>query len=231
MPPAEGSASSLEELLRKFVADRLSDFGGQVHLRFSSNARQALTLCRPEYDFRIHWRNERRLGACSLAVDIVKDGRLERTLDMVVEVSVTLPVVVTARPVNRGQAIRAQDVQLEDRDFFHLDRIGLTDPSRAVGQQSRRLIRKGEIVRHRDLKPCPLVERGDLVTVWSQVGGMRIKTVVKALEAGMYGQTIQARNESSRERLHVIVTGPQTATVAGAGRRVSLATSSGREGG
>ncbi len=216
---------TLEDVLREFVAAKLVNLGGRPHLRFSPNVRKALSLARPEYDFRIHWRSERRLGPCNLEVDILQGGEVTQTLPMIVEVSLTVPVVVAAKPINRGQVVRTQDVQLEDRDFFHLDRMGLTDLAPVVGQQTRRFVRKGELIRNRDLKPRPLVNRGDLITVWSKVGGLRVKTVGKAMSPGMFGETIDVRNEASGQTFRVTVTGPQTAELARSTRQVTMAVS------
>jgi len=225
VPQSKKAPQTLERVLHEFVSQRLAHLGGQVHLRFSPNVRQALSLSKPEYDFRIHWRSERRLGSCSLEADVLQGGQIKQTLPMVVEVSMTVPVVVATRPISRGQVIRSQDVVLDDRDFVRADELGLTEVASAAGQQSRRFIRKGEMVRVRDVKPCPLVERGDLVTALSDVGGLRVRTVVKALESGMLDQTIEVRNEASRERFRATVVGPQMVKVAGAGRRVSMAVS------
>ncbi len=225
VPRSKKAPQTLEAVLHAFVSERLAHLGGRIHLRFSPNVRQALSLSKPEYDFRIHWRSERRLGSCSLEADVLQDGQIKQTLPMVVEVSVTVPVVVATRPISRGQVIRSQDLALEDRDFVRADELGLTEVATAAGQQSRRFIRKGEMVRVRDVKPCPLVERGDLVTALSDVGGLRVRTVVKALESGMLDQTIEVRNEASRERFRAKVVGPQMVKVAGSGRQVSMAVS------
>jgi len=216
-------------VVTRYVSEKLESVGGRVHVRFSANAKNALSLSRPEYDFRVHWRSEPRLGPCSLEVDILQEGQLKQTLPMVVEVSLTLPVVVAARPINRGQVVRESDVQLQACDFFHLDRIGLTDPGMVIGQQARRFIRSGEMIYLRDLKSSPLVRPGDLVTVWSEVGGLKIKTVGKAVEGGTYGETIAVRNESSRQTFQATVVGPLTVQMHTGMRSIGLAGSLERE--
>ncbi len=213
VPEPQGERKTLEEVLREFVAEKTAGLGGRSHVRFSANVRDALALRKPEYDFRVHWRSERRLGSCGIEVDVRKDGRRVQTIPMIAEVSVTLPVVSAVKPINRGQVVRESDVCLEKRDFFHTDRIGLTELEAVIGQQARRLIHRGEMVRHRDLRPRPLIRRGDLVTVWSQAGGLRVKTVVKALEDGTFGELIEVRNEASGEKFRVSVVAPQTAKV------------------
>ncbi|MBN1341939.1 MAG: flagellar basal body P-ring formation protein FlgA [Phycisphaerae bacterium] len=236
--PAAEEIRTLEQVLREYVISKTAHFGGEVHLRFSSNARQALSLTKPEYDFRIHAGAEPRLGTygMKLEVDVLKDGKIQQTIPMVIGVSVTLPVVVAAKPINRDQVIREQDVAIENRDFFHADRIGMIELPAAIGQVSRTFVRKGEMIQRRELKPRPLINRGDLVTVWSEVGGLRVKTVAKALEAGTFGENIEVRNEASGSKYVVTITGPQSARVldsqrsGGQGDQVSMMSLSGREG-
>ncbi len=223
-PSGGDPGDTLEAAVRAFVKEKVASLGGRPHLRFSTNATKVLSLSRPEYGFNIHWTSERLLGHCGVTVEILKDGKLQQTVPMIVEVSITLPVVVAARPINRGQTIRAEDVTLEDRDFFHMDRIAVTELPAVVGQVSRRLIRKGEMLHHRDLRDRPLVHRGDVVTITSEVGRFRVRTAVKALDNGSYGEVIEVRNETSGERFRAIVTGEKTVRACGAGQGVAPTT-------
>jgi flagella basal body P-ring formation protein FlgA len=216
------AGNTLEGVVSQYISDKLANMGGRIHVRFSPNVRTVLSLSRPEYDFRIHWRTEQQLGPVSLEVDVLRKGHLEQSVPMVVEVSLTLSVAMAARPINRGQVVRSEDVQLHDVDFYHLDRIGLTDLGMIVGQQARRFVRTGEMIYLRDLKPCPLVHQGDLVTVWSDAGGLKIKTAGKAMENGIYGETIQVRNESSRQVFQATVAGPQVVRMSTALRPTGL---------
>lgn len=209
------SPRTLEDLLYEHIGSRFAELGGRVHLQFSVNARQALSLSKPEYDFRIHSDNERRLGQTSLTVDILRDGQVQQRLPIAVKVSLTVPVVVAARPINKNQVIRQQDVKLEDRDFFHLSKLGLTELGLVVGQETRQFVRRGDMIFHNDLKPRPLVRRGEMMTVWSEVGGVRIKSVAKALQTGSHGETVEVRNEASQQTFLVQVTGPQTGEATG----------------
>jgi flagella basal body P-ring formation protein FlgA len=227
--PAPG-CDTLEAALTRYVNEKLSTFGGRVHMRFSPNVKAALSLARPEYDFRINWRSEQRLGQCSLEVDVLQEGKVKQTIPMLVETSLTIPVAVAARPISRGQVIKDCDVQLQECDFFHVDRIGLTEVGMVVGQQSRRFLRPGELIYPRDLRTCPLVNRGDLVTVWSEVNGLKIKTAAKAMESGVYGESVTVRNESSRETFQATVVGPQTVKMSSPAHAVTVASSAEKDG-
>jgi len=118
------AANTLEGAVKQFLAEKFASMGGRIAIRFSPNVKTAMSLARPEYDFRIQWRGERQLGPCSLEVDVFQQGQLKQTIPMVVEVSLTVPVVMASRPINRGQIIRSEDIQIQEVDFFHLDRVG-----------------------------------------------------------------------------------------------------------
>ncbi len=214
---------TLEQVITDQISTRLRKYGGRPHLRFSPNVKSMLSLARPEYDFRIHLRSEERLGPCSLEVDILQGGKITQTVPMVVEVSLSVPVLMASRPINRGAVIRSTDVELHESDFFHLDRIGLTETGMVVGQQARRFVRAGEILYLKDVRNCPLVKTGDVVTVWSEVGGLKIKTAGKAMEAGSYGDSIAVKNESSNQTFQAVVMGAQSVKMSTGNRPVTVA--------
>ena len=99
------------------------------------------------------------------------------------------------------------------RQFTNPESIGVTDLASVVGQQARRFVDRGEMLTARDVKPVPLVKRGQLVTVYHRQGGVLIRTVGKALAGGSYGDLIPVKNEGSRRWFDATITGPQTVEV------------------
>jgi flagella basal body P-ring formation protein FlgA len=95
--------------------------------------------------------------------------------------------------------------QLSDDPLLSADQI--------VGQQASRELKAGAVLTARMVDPVQLVKSGQLITVTLDQGTVRIKTVVRAMEAGSYGQTIRVKNETTRDVFQVILTGPQTATM------------------
>jgi flagella basal body P-ring formation protein FlgA len=65
------------------------------------------------------------------------------------------------------------------------------------------------------VQAVPLARSGQLITVTLSRGGVRIKTVGRAMGEGSYGQTIKVKNEATKEIYEVILTGPQTAEMNG----------------
>jgi flagella basal body P-ring formation protein FlgA len=63
------------------------------------------------------------------------------------------------------------------------------------------------------IDPIQLVKTGQYVTIGVSQGGVQVKTVARALEAGAFGQSIKVKNETTKDIFDVTVTGPQTATL------------------
>jgi len=82
-----------------------------------------------------------------------------------------------------------------------------------VGQQAARELKPMMVLTGKMIDPVQLVKTGQLVTVTLEQGSVQLKTVVKAMEPGSYGQTIRVKNEATRDVFQVVLTGPQTATM------------------
>jgi len=59
------------------------------------------------------------------------------------------------------------------------------------------------------VQAVPLTRTGQFITITLNRGGVRIKTVARAMEEGSFGQTIKVKNEATRDVYQVVLTGPQ----------------------
>src|SRR5690606_12627577 len=89
----------------------------------------------------------------------------------------------------------------------------ITDPKLVIGQRSTVLLRPGTPVLPDHIEQPVLVERGELITVRCIAGGLVIRTVARASEAGAMDQLIHVRNEATRETFVATVTGSREAIV------------------
>jgi flagella basal body P-ring formation protein FlgA len=67
------------------------------------------------------------------------------------------------------------------------------------------------------LKTKPLVQRGDVVTIWARLGGVEIKTTGRAQAAGAMGEKITVCRDGTRRKqdlIEAVVTGPKTVALA-----------------
>lgn len=98
-----------------------------------------------------------------------------------------------ARTLPAGAVIQAGDLRVIDTD-----RPGLTDPSAAIGMQTRITIYEGRPLHANMLQAPRLVERNQIVRLSFQRGALRIDTEGRALSEGASGDLIQVMNIGSR---------------------------------
>ncbi|HEX7036427.1 MAG TPA: flagellar basal body P-ring formation chaperone FlgA [Pseudomonadales bacterium] len=124
------------------------------------------------------------------------------------DVRVSVPVVVTLRPIRRGEVIDASMLAAEERELGELRDLFYTDLGDVVGQQARRHLAQGEVVLASQLARPIAVERGSKVQIVARRGAVEITGVGEALSAGEVGSQVRVRNQSSGRIVHAWVTGP-----------------------
>jgi len=216
--PVGPPTNSLEAALREFITARLADDDARLEIRFSPASRRALSVHGEGYRFTIHPPDRRRLGLLAFDVDIHAPGKPSRTVSVAAEVLLAKEVVVARRPINQGQVINGRDVKLEERRFSRFDGIGLTDLSAAIGLQSQRFLKAGDMLQPRSLRAEPLVHRGQYVKILIRGNGVEIRTTGKSQQAGALGDVIAVRRDGTRRQqdlIEAVVTGPGLVTYRG----------------
>lgn len=207
---AAGEPDTLEAAVRAFLVGRTTGLQGQVEVRFAAAHRNVLPLAGPAMTFQVRPRTDALLGLLSLEIDVLEAGKVARTIPMVAEVGLTKGVVVARRPINRGTAIRPEDIAVEPRRFNKAEDVGLAATGLVVNRQAKRYIARGEMLTGRDVQPMPLVKRGDYVTVWFKRGDLTIRGGAKALQEGCQGERIEVKAEPGGQVYNVVVTGTKT---------------------
>jgi flagella basal body P-ring formation protein FlgA len=132
-----------------------------------------------------------------------------QTVPLVVQVTLTRRVVVARRTINQGAAIASADVELTALSFTRVDELGLDDVAQAIGQRAKRVISAGTLVEVDMLEAVPLVLRGQLVTLTSLAGAIRVVTTAKAAEDGRRGDVMKVRSvDDKKVEFDAVVVGP-----------------------
>lgn len=209
------SPDTLEFALRNHIAAWTTDLGGRVDVRFGAAHRPALALRSPDCRFVIRPRDAAvdHVGMVWFDVEVQRDDKPVQIVPILAEITLLRPVVVAARVINYGQEITPRDIRMEERPFRKLDDLGVTEASAAIGAESRRALRPGDMLRPRDLQSKPLVRRNELVTVWSRAGGVVVHSTARAMRQGWLGDVIELRAEGAESRFMGQVSGPGTVTV------------------
>jgi flagella basal body P-ring formation protein FlgA len=125
-------------------------------------------------------------------------------------------VAVAVRPIASGAMITGSDVELQSlatapamtgrrSPFDSLDRL--------VGMEARQAIQPGETIFTDQVQAPILVKRGEMITVVSQGGGIRVRTTALARENGAKGELVKVEAEETGERFDARVIGPREAAV------------------
>lgn len=106
-------------------------------------------------------------------------------------------VVVATRPLAARRLVGADDVALAEHDIADLPAGYLTDPGKVVGRTLLRPLAQGEPVQQGQLRAPAIVERGQLVTLYWQAGGLKVSARGEARSAAAADGRVRVRNLSS----------------------------------
>lgn len=121
-------------------------------------------------------------------------------------------------PVVRFNIAKGQVLKEEDLTWQQIEKPAdlegaITQPQGLIGQETRRSLRAGKPITPQDIRGVPMIRSGELITIYSQVGGIIAQMTAKAAGDGSYGELIQAQSIGSRDRLVVRVAGYHKAYV------------------
>ena len=116
-------------------------------------------------------------------------------------------VVVSTRPLVRGQAVQADDVTLSEVDTSTLHKAYFTRVDDVVGLRSKRAVGGGTTLHAGLLERARLVKRGSQVQILAVTGGLQVRMRGKALADGTRGDRIKVKNLSSGREVTGTVTG------------------------
>lgn len=120
------------------------------------------------------------------------------TLYISAQVIVQGQVLVTTRPMARGERLTEEHVQLVERDLASLPRGYFDDPQPVIGQQARRHLAADTVLNPRLIEAPRLVRRGEEVTLVADSNGFAIRSRGQAMADGSSGEVIRVRSRDSK---------------------------------
>jgi flagella basal body P-ring formation protein FlgA len=120
------------------------------------------------------------------------------SLFLPVTVKVFADVVVTARPVSRGQVLQAADVRLENLDLAQQPAGVFTDPQPLLGKLTTAAFPAGFVLRTDHLRAPFAVTYGQVVRIVFQGDGFRVSSEGRALGNAATGEQVQVRAASGK---------------------------------
>jgi flagella basal body P-ring formation protein FlgA len=135
------------------------------------------------------------------------------TVRVPVRVKMFTQVLVTIRPLARGDGVGVGDVRAEERDVTSLGYGYVAELGQIGGRSLARPLSAGTVLTPGMLAGRQAIRIGDSVSMEASVEGVVIRASGVAMGAGDTGARLKVRNASSGKVLDAVVTGPGTVAV------------------
>jgi len=119
------------------------------------------------------------------------------TLYVPVSINAIAKVVFTARPVTRGEALDAGNLELREVSLQDLPFNHLRDIERLQNMEMTRPLKAGVPLTLNAIKPRHLVRQGQEVVIWASNQAIQVRMAGTALKNGAKGDLIPVRNNNS----------------------------------
>lgn len=165
-----------------------------------------------------------RLAACPAALRATVPDRPAPTSTVTVQVQCSQPggwivrvplrlqlfrsVLVTVRPLQRGDGIRPGDVRSQERDITRLGYGYIDSLDQIEGRTLARPLISGSVLTPAAMGGRRMVQAGDHVQLIAQIGAIEVRATGVALGGGDNGARLRVRNESSGRIIDAQVTAP-----------------------
>lgn len=149
----------------------------------------------------------------SAIVEVPADRSSQKRIQVTGSVFEVVKIPVPARDIQRGETIRARDLDFIKQRRKTIGRSTVIDINSIIGKTPRRYLQSGKPMRIADLRLPVLVTKGKLVMLTLQNKHMLITAQGRALENGAKGEVIRVANTRSRQTVQGVVTGTNRVTI------------------
>jgi flagella basal body P-ring formation protein FlgA len=201
------------ELFHQYICDRLSKDPNDIVLsRFKINGNRP--VAEGAVEFQVFQKSKGTpKGYVRLTVIVSVDGISIREVSLSAWVDVFGSVVCAFRTLNKGETIRYKDVYLAKKNISRMPANTLTDKGMAIGLTAKNTISEGTCLKEYMLKRMPTLNKGDMVTILVELGGLKVTTPGKTLERGFAGDLIRVQNTMSKKRIYARIVDDSTVEV------------------
>lgn len=154
-------------------------------------------------------------------------GPASFTLDA--QVNVRPAVVVAVRSLPRGTTVREGDVELQHDGSVDAGSAGFHSLTEVFGRETTRSIAAGKAISPDSLRTPLMVHRGDVVTVYANSSGIRIRTAARARDDGAQGDLVAVESLLDRATYFTRVSGIREVEIYARAARVERAEAGGPE--
>ena len=149
--------------------------------------------------------NKNLAGYVRLNAIISVNGIEKNKVHLSAWVDVFESIVCTSRDMKRKEIIKKGDVHLERKNISHLPPNIMGELSKAVGLMIKHNVKADTCLKAWMLEKPSIVERGDIVTILAESGGLRVTVPGRVLEKGYLGELIKVQNAMSKKEVYAKV--------------------------
>jgi flagella basal body P-ring formation protein FlgA len=191
----EQDLGELQRAAEAYARSQTADLPGRVEITVAAlDPRIRLARCESLQPFLAP--GARLWGSSNVGMRCLKPESW--TVYVPVAVKVTGEVVVTARPVRRGQVLEHDDIRLESAELTQMPRDVLTELAQAVGKSPNAAFPAGFALRVDMLRAPLAVTAGQRVVIRFQGEGFSVTSEGKSLGNASVGEAVQVRSASGK---------------------------------
>ncbi len=139
--------------------------------------------------------NVRPMSRMSILVRCTRGG--DWSVRVAVSMKIFAKVLVTTRPLMRGDGVGAADVHTEERDITRLGYGYILASQPLTRRTLAHALPKGAVLTRNALGGRQMVRAGDHVQVVAELSGIQVRAQAVALGGGDSGARLRVRNEAS----------------------------------
>ena len=164
--------------------------------------------------FKLFQKNRiRPKGRVKLIAAVNVNGKVENEVMLSGCVDIFESVVCTSRDLKRGEVIKTDNVYLGKINGSRLSSKVLTHIDNVVGLQAKHNIKADTCLKEWMLEKSPVVEKGDLITIFAESGDLKVTAPGRVLMKGCTGEIIKVQNLMSKKDIYATVVNHSTVMV------------------
>lgn len=216
-PTGSSGHQQIREAVESFIADMhgASGAGQRIEIVVSSiDPRLPIPACDLPLQTQLGQQSGQQQAAIGrVNVRVECQGSVPWSKYVPALVRVFAPVLMSTRPLARGDLVGAADIELAEADLSTLRQSYLQDSTLAIGMEVKRALPANTVISREALAQPLLVKRGDTVVMSAKSGPVTIRQQGVAMQNGELGAQIPVRNTNSDIVVRAVVTGPGQADV------------------
>lgn len=124
------------------------------------------------------------------------------------EINHFIEVVVTARPLSRGEIITVHDIAWKKFSAKQVRPGYTTNAEALIGFEVKRSLQANQPIKPNYVTPPILVKKGEYVSITAQLNSLKVKSAGVALSNGAMGQVILVKNRKTKRIIEATIFAP-----------------------